>query len=77
MVPRSAAHLILERPGFFGRSVQQIAIDLEERVVDRVLQPRPLGAGQLVVVAPENGVLQMLDRAGELASEVIAGASSW
>ena len=44
----------------------QVAIDLEQRVVDRVVEPRPLGAGQLVVVAPEDGVLQVLDRAGEL-----------
>ncbi len=46
---------------------EQVAIDLEQRVVDRVVQPRPLGPGQLVLVAPEDGVLQVLEGAGQLA----------
>ena len=56
---------------------EQITIDLEEGVVDRVVQPRPLGAGQLVVVAPEDGVLRgARSRRQARRAEVIAGASS-
>ncbi len=46
--------------------MQQVTIDLEECVVDRVVETRPLGTGQLVRVAPEDGIVQVFDRAGQL-----------
>ena len=34
-----------------------IAIDLEQGVLDRVVEPGPLGLGQLILIAPEDRIL--------------------
>ena len=44
-----------------------VALDLEQGVFDRVVQPGPLGACELVLIPPENGVMQVLERSGQLA----------
>ena len=44
----------------------EVALDLEQGVVDRVVQPGALGPCELVVVAAEGRVFQVLQRAGQL-----------
>ncbi len=48
-----------------GQAIE-VAIDLEQGVVDRVVQPRSLGAGELVVEAAMDGVIQVLQRSLKL-----------
>ena len=43
-----------------GVGTLEVAIDLEQRVLDRVVEPRSFGAGQLVLIATEDGVLEVL-----------------
>ncbi len=47
-------------------SSRSISIDLEQRVLDRVVEPEPLGLGQRILIAAEDGILQVLDGPGQL-----------
>src|SRR5262249_49914336 len=59
-------NLVFETHGFLRPAPGQEAIDLEECIVDSVLLASPLGSAQLIVISPEDRVLQMLDRARKL-----------
>ncbi len=43
----------------------QVSIHLEECVIDGVIQPGSLGASQLVLITPVDGILQVLQRPGQ------------
>ena len=51
-----------------GIEPEQVAVDLEQGVVDRVVQPRALRPGQLVVIPPEYGIFQVLQGTVELSA---------
>src|SRR6185312_3343204 len=73
IVLAAVAHRVADRPrvGFDPRALGSleslsVPLDLVERVVDRVIEPRSLGTCQLILIPPEHGELQVLHRAGQL-----------